>query len=82
MRLLARVDQVVLLKVGELSEALLAQAALEGSLAAVHSKMDLQLANKYKKKSTLQLRWPMNGDFLNSADESLYLEVGQLTEGL
>lgn len=42
-------DQVVLLKVSQLSEALLAQVALEGPLAAVHSEMDLigkQIAKK------------------------------------
>lgn len=42
MRFLPCVDQVVLLQVGQLSEALLAQVALEGPLAAVHSEMDLR----------------------------------------
>lgn len=42
MRLLPRVDQVVLLKVSQLSETLLAQVALKRSLATVHAEMDLQ----------------------------------------
>lgn len=47
MWLLPRVDQVVLLEVGQLSEALFTQVTLERSLATVHSEMDLQ---SYKKK--------------------------------
>jgi len=42
MWLLPRVDQVMFLEVGQLSEALFTQVALERSLATVHSEMDLQ----------------------------------------
>lgn len=42
-------DQVVLLKVSQLSEALLTQVALEGPLTAVHSQMDLIGKHIHKK---------------------------------
>lgn len=38
---LSRVDQVMFLKVGQLSEALLAQVTLKWSLTTVNSQMDL-----------------------------------------
>lgn len=38
---LSRVDQVMFLKVGQLSEAFLAQVTVEWSLTTVHSQMDL-----------------------------------------
>lgn len=41
-RFLSRVDQVVLLEVGELSEAFLTEVTLERSLSAVHAQMNLQ----------------------------------------
>lgn len=41
MRFLPGVDQVMLLEVGQLSEALLTQVTLEGPLAAVHPEMNL-----------------------------------------
>lgn len=41
-RLLARVDQVVFLEMGQLSEALFAQVTLERPLAAVHTQVNLK----------------------------------------
>lgn len=65
-RLLPRVDQVVLLKVSQLSEALLAQVALEGPLATVHSEMDL-IGKQIQKDATLTLGCAMSGDSQKSA---------------
>lgn len=42
MRFLSCVDQVMLLEVGQLGETFLAEVALERSLSAVHSEMDLE----------------------------------------
>lgn len=42
MRLLSCVDQVMFLEVGQLSEAFLAEVALERSLTTVHAEMDLE----------------------------------------
>lgn len=50
MRLLPCVDQVMFLEVGQLSEALFAQVALERPLATVHSEMHLQIQRWYIKK--------------------------------
>lgn len=44
MRLFSRVNQVVFLQVGELSEVLIAGLTPEGALSAVHSQMDLRTA--------------------------------------
>lgn len=43
MWLLPCVDEVMFLKVGQLSEALFAEVTLERSLATVHSEMDLEM---------------------------------------
>lgn len=42
MRLFSCVDQVMFLEVGQLCETFLAEVALEWSLTAVHSEMDLE----------------------------------------
>ena len=42
MRLLPRVDQVMFLEVGQLSEAFFAEVTLERPLPTVHSEMDLE----------------------------------------
>lgn len=42
MRLLSRVDQVMFLEVGQLSEAFFAEVTLEWALATVHAEVDLQ----------------------------------------
>lgn len=51
-RLFPCVNQIVFLQVGQLGEVLIACLTLEGSLATVHSQMDL----KNKNKKTIAIR--------------------------
>lgn len=75
MRLLPCVDQVMFLKVGELSETLFAQVALERPLAAVHPKMDLQLHNKSLKKKGISSAVKSTVTLVNSCDKQEGLKL-------